>query len=254
MAAFALKRWLLERAFRADSFDDAMEAIALHPAAGRLFGSKLRNVLFVPQAVQASGALFIHIPKNAGTSVAQALYGCEVYHRSLRLYRLAAPDLVARSWKFAVLRAPIERFLSAYDFLLAGGGSDVPVLRTSLRRLKGVQTIDGFLDYLEDARTDWLNIDNAARPQSWFITDRSGRIAVDALFTLDRIDEVQEAVHRYGGGRIMHLNRTRRSTTSLTDDQLRRLRRIYASDFALYEAIAGGAPEAAPGLELPGGS
>lgn len=245
MGAFAFKRRLLECAFRADSFDDAMEAIASNLVASRLLGHMLRNVLFVPHAVAASGALFIHIPKNAGTALSRALYGADVSHRSLRLYRLAKPDLVARSYTFAVLRDPVERFLSAFDFLQEGGGSEVPVLETSRRRLRGVHSVDDYLAYLEGARSNWLNIDNAGRPQTWFITDRSGRIAVDGLFTLERMEAVQEVVLEYGGGRIMHVNRTRRTTRSLTDEQHRRVRQIYAADFTLYDHMAGRAPDAA---------
>jgi hypothetical protein len=248
MAAVLLKRWLLERAFRADSFDDAMEAIARNPVASRLLARKLRQILFLAPAVVASGALFIHIPKNAGTSLAHALYGVDVYHRSMRLYALAKPAVVAGAYKFAVLRDPVERFLSAFDFLREGGGSQVPVLEKSLRRLRGVRSIDDYLDYLERARPDWINIDNAGRPQGWYITDRTGRIAVDALFALERIEEVQAVVRSYGGGTIMHLNRTPRSTTGLTDAQLGRLRRIYAADFALHAFMAGRAPDAARGL------
>jgi len=250
MAAFGFKSWLLERAFRADSFDDAVEAVALNPLASRLLQGKLKKILSLPPAVAASGALFIHIPKNAGTSLSRALYGTDVYHRSIRAYRLAKPDFVARSYTFAVLRNPVERFLSAYDFLMAGGGGEIPVLESSRRRLRSVKSVDDFLAYLEAARSNWLNIDNAARPQSWYITDRAGRIAVDELFTLERIEKVQEVVRRYGGGEIPHINRTRRSTTVLTHDQLRRLRHIYAADVALYDHVAGGSPTAARGLHF----
>jgi hypothetical protein len=251
MAAPSFTHRLFERAFRADFFDDALEAAALNPLARHIIGRKVRSVFSLPPAVRASGALFIHIPKNAGTSVAHALYGTDVYHRSMRLCLWAVPDFTARAYKFALLRNPVERFLSSFDFMMEGRGEMIPVHEGSLRRISGVRTIDAFLDYLETARSNWVNIDNAARPQNWYIVDRSGRIAVDELFTLEAIGEVQQVVRRFGGGKIPHINRTRRSTQSLSAAQLARLRRIYEADFALYAFMQGRAPDAARGMQFP---
>ena len=253
MAAAALKLWLLNRVFRADFVDDALEAVARNALAGRVLRSRLQRIVWIAPAVLDTGALFIHIPKNAGTSVSWALYGGPATHRSVRLYEFAAPDLAARSYKFAVLRDPVERFLSAFDFVLNGGGEHVPVIERSLRRLRRVRSVDDYLDYLEKRRSNWIDIDNVGRPQTWFLTDRSGRIAVDALFTLDDLARVQEVVLRHGGGEIMHMNRTRRSVRTLSADQLRRVRRIYAADFALFRYMAGRAPDAARGLRFESG-
>jgi hypothetical protein len=248
MPAFAFKSWLLERAFRADFLDDAIEAAAFNPIARHLLASKLRQTFSLPPPVLTRGALFIHIPKNAGTSVSQALYGADVYHRSMRFYQLVAPEFAARAYKFAILREPTERFLSSFDFLMAGGGEEVVVHEKPLHRIRNVRSLDDYMDYLDGARRNWINIDNAARPQTWYIADHSGRIAVDELFTLATMAKVQEIVLKHGGGEIMHLNRTKRATHSVSDDQLRRLRKIYAADFSLYDFMKGRAPNAASGL------
>jgi hypothetical protein len=65
--------------------------------------------------------LFIHIPKTAGTSLCDTLYGRGIKHRPAWEIGLFHPVRFAGSWKFAVVRDPIDRFLSAYDYLRAGG-------------------------------------------------------------------------------------------------------------------------------------
>lgn len=71
----------------------------------------------------ATESLFVHVPKTAGVSVAVALYGCRAGgHRSLSRYRLALGDrFVDRAFKFAFVRNPWDRFVSAYHFLQCDG-------------------------------------------------------------------------------------------------------------------------------------
>jgi hypothetical protein len=65
--------------------------------------------------------LFIHIPKTAGTSLCAALYGRGIKHRPAWEIALFHPVRFTRNGKFAVVREPVDRFLSAYDYLRAGG-------------------------------------------------------------------------------------------------------------------------------------
>jgi Sulfotransferase family len=66
-------------------------------------------------------AIFIHIPKAAGSAVSQQIYGCQVGH--LRLMELAAASrqTVERYFTFSFVRDPLDRFVSAYRFLSQGG-------------------------------------------------------------------------------------------------------------------------------------
>lgn len=59
---------------------------------------------------------FIHIPKTAGSNISQALYGYQVGHKPRSLLRRTDGDFI-----FAFVRNPLERFVSAFNFLKIGG-------------------------------------------------------------------------------------------------------------------------------------
>ena len=81
--------------------------------------------------------IFVHVPRVAGTSIAQTLYGQRcTRHYSIRYYKTVAPEFWAAADSFAVLRDPFDRFASAYAFVRSGGTescrlSDVFVRQTA---------------------------------------------------------------------------------------------------------------------------
>lgn len=81
----------------------------------------------VPQGqaseVLSRKTLFIHVPKTAGTSVQRSLFGREVVgHQTFRQYELALSQRQLTSlFKFAFVRNPWDRLVSAWAFLHDGG-------------------------------------------------------------------------------------------------------------------------------------
>ncbi len=74
---------------------------------------------------QAS-AIYIHIAKCGGTSIAKTLFNVEkVSHRTVRDYqKIFSPEDFNRYYKFTFVRNPWSRMLSAYSFLMGGGGTE----------------------------------------------------------------------------------------------------------------------------------
>ncbi len=68
-------------------------------------------------------AIFIHIPKVAGTSIANALFGESVGHRPLRRHVAFCPELVEEYFKFTFVRNPYDRLFSAYNYFSSHVGS-----------------------------------------------------------------------------------------------------------------------------------
>ncbi|UAK23338.1 sulfotransferase family protein [Sphingomonas nostoxanthinifaciens] len=191
-------------------------------------GAKRRRRLV---ALRHAGALFIHIPKNAGQSVSHALYGMQVKHASIRYYRRAAPDL-ARLPSFAILRDPVERFASAYHYARQGGHPDNRITPGFFRIYSRFGGVDDALDHVEAARSVY-DVDHVFRPQSWYVTDRHGAVAVDRLLDFSELAEIERLVPGCSIGPVGHLNRLARPDHALTPAQAERVRRLYAADVAL---------------------
>lgn len=186
--------------------------------------------------VREAGALFIHVPKNAGTSVGVALYGEPSKHASIRWYGKVAPELKRATPSFAVLRDPAERFLSAYAYARSGGGRDRSLSAPFRLAYAAFDSVDDALDHVEAAPGPY-GIDHIFRPQNWYVTDWRGNVAVDHLVLLDDLHRLPEMAPWLNLPVVPHLNRSERSTERLTLPQLRRLRRLYARDYELVDAL-----------------
>lgn len=60
--------------------------------------------------------IFIHIPKNAGTSIEKNLHMRATGHKPWFIYKQDFPKEWETYKKFAIVRDPIDRFISCYDY------------------------------------------------------------------------------------------------------------------------------------------
>ena len=68
-----------------------------------------------------SGPIFIHIPKAAGTSIlATGVQWCRG-HQPYRFYERHLPKNIPMPFTFTVVRHPLDRYISAFYYLRAGG-------------------------------------------------------------------------------------------------------------------------------------
>jgi hypothetical protein len=201
------------------------------------FDSSRRYGPFPPE-VRDAGLLFIHVPKAAGTSVHMAVYGRALGHDSLATWQDNYPRSMVGIRTAAMVRDPVDRFLSAFHFLKRGGmnafDADFAV------RLLGPYASAGELaDALErpEVRRRFLGEGYHFRRQSDFLQDRKGAVRIDHLFAFERMDEAAARLSELLGRpvRLPHLNRTGRTDSTLTPRQREIVLESYAEDVDLHE-------------------
>ena len=132
-------------------------------------------------------AIFIHLPKTAGTSMSRALGLSGSRHIPAEAYRIANPKKFANFFKFAVVRNPYDRLYSSYAFLLNGGLNDDDARFAAAH----VQSFESFSQFVTEglARNpeirDWVHF----RPQTVFIYDAVGRNMLDFTGRFERLAE-----------------------------------------------------------------
>ncbi len=171
-------------------------------------------------AIRTAGILFIHVPKNAGMAISQALYGCQVKHVSVRYYDRVAPELLRTLDSVAVIRDLVERFVSAYDYARAGGTRDNRISAPFRRQYRGFASLDDALDH----------VDHVFRPQAWYVADGVGAIRVRRLVRYERTGLLGRVWER--GGSMPVVNRASAATTLCTRSQAARIRHLYQGDMA----------------------
>lgn len=182
----------------------------------------------------ANRAIFIHIPKTAGSSVARALFG-ESRHVPYFEYERVNPRKFARFFKFAFVRNPWDRLVSTYFFLKRGG-----VTETDRRfAAENLALYDSFATFVEG----WLSEQNVwswvhFQPQHHFICDADLRVRMDFVGRMENIAADFRAICRQlnVAAELQWANRgDHRPYRHYYTDALReRVAAVYADDIAIF--------------------
>lgn len=183
---------------------------------------------------------FLHISKNGGTSIKSVdnkKYG-------ISNHDYTANDINDKTF-FAVIRDPIDRFISAFNFAKRGGFT--PEQHSFMNHpIHYYQTINHFLDELRDEnklaqQTLWtIEAGNPADSASvvywpqvhWLRSNVNKRLI---LFDFDNIDEHFE---KEFGIKLPEYNKTRKKvSTDISPKNIEFLRKLYAPDFKLQELV-----------------
>jgi len=217
---------------------DTMAAIQFHNSAmQRALLVRRRSPLWL-----RTGIVFIHVPKAAGTSMSDALYGRFTGHvRSLDVVRWASYAVRCLP-RVAVVRNPWDRLVSAYRFAKRGGG--IGGRHAGRIRHPEQYQIPEF-DTFERFVTEWLTgrdvrkLDISFHPQSDFVCNERGQIIVHHLGRFERLDETHAYLRETvsGLGPIGQSNRSGETVdyrTLYTPSLVELVGSIYAEDVALF--------------------
>ena len=143
--------------------------------------------------------VFVHIPKNAGTSIraalapfgdGQAAVAPDTTHETLPALLARCPQLAAH-FKFAVVRNPWERLVSLFFYAKQR-------LAPTFPQFQAINDLETMLRLL-DRDVAWLRDMHAVRPQTDYICGAAGARLTDFVARHERLDaDFAEACRRIG--------------------------------------------------------
>ncbi|MEZ9421680.1 sulfotransferase family 2 domain-containing protein [Vibrio breoganii] len=133
-------------------------------------------------------AIFVHIPKCAGTSVLSMLMGDTLFrdHLTYMEFKQANPYLYERYFKFCFVRNPYERLVSAYTYLSAGGNGKDDLYFKELFREK-YPSFEDFVLYFLDSSV--IHEHKLFKPQYLYVCNIKKELMVDYVGKLENIDK-----------------------------------------------------------------
>lgn len=208
--------------------------------------------------LQDKKLIYIPIPKNACTSIKQALHQIEfglVYdttqlahlpYYGMHDYYNKRPDaftstdrieLASDFTRFAVVRDPVERLISCYRNRVVDL-EDLKENESSLKKvgLNAMPDINTFVLNLKEYRKANKNIEHHSRPQSAFLGGTLGYL--DFVFPMEDLDGLQQFLKQFSP-ELTFLKRksggTKFSVSDLSEDALEIAVQFYREDYKLLK-------------------
>lgn len=182
-------------------------------------------------------AIFIHIPKNAGISIEEAIFGRKVGHHRMIEYCAFDEKKFKEYYKFTVVRNPFDRLVSAFFFLKAGGRNENDRM-WALQNLFEIDSFEEFIDSLKRRKRFFKNTMKHLHflPQYYFLEDFNGNIPLDKTIHFEKLnDGFFEVCNDLNikGKKLEHKNKSKRSDWNIYYDDNTKdfVYNIYKKDF-----------------------
>ena len=187
--------------------------------------------------MRTHGAIFIHVPKCAGTTIISQI-PLAAGHRSAEFFSRYAPDLWQSAFTFGFSRSPYERLVSAFHYLRSDKTSrrDKAWGDANLRQFADFQA---FTEGLQSSRVrhqvmGWLHF----LPQVYYICDASNKILVDFVGRTETFNQDIETINARANLsleplRKRHVPRPNRQAY-YTAKSAKLVEEIYGADFETF--------------------
>lgn len=179
--------------------------------------------------------IFIHVPKAAGVSVNKAIYGKPLGHFYAKDIKKTFPKTFNNIFTFSVVRNPIDRLYSAYNFSRKGGSSEM--------KMHNPEFYINNPDFITFERFvhNWLafqaldKIDHVFRPQSLYLFDDHNNILVDRIYKLEEIERHYDEISKMLGKPFIlgNDNKTMKKPISISTETEHCIYDLYQRDFEL---------------------
>jgi len=205
--------------------------------------------------------VFVHIPKCGGQSIESVFLSdlglswelratlllrpnddprlgpprlAHLLARDYARYHYLSEDLFQSYYSFSVLRDPVARVISLFNYMRLMDSQQKPLsFDIFLHRWLAKQLEFGSADALQQNASS--NSFYFVRPQVDFITDVDGRVLVKDLFFLERIGDCFPSIKERANlrGELEHRNKSTAvlKRSDLTSEHLQVIRHLYAPDF-----------------------
>ncbi|MDP0490125.1 MAG: sulfotransferase family 2 domain-containing protein [Verrucomicrobiota bacterium JB023] len=184
------------------------------------------------------GLIYIHIPKCGGNSIIDAIGHHRTHHIHAEYYHYVRANKrrFRRCHKFTVVRNPVDRAHSLYNYMKKGGNGTEHDRTIMENFFKGSESFEEFL--MERLTPEWLASWVLLRPQAAFIYDQADTLMVDSVLRLESINEDFSRMLEETGKNarpLPHLNTSgsQREEIKVTPEAMERLLSYYRRDFTL---------------------
>jgi hypothetical protein len=173
---------------------------------------------------------FIHVPKNAGSS----FFNIISKHTDKLLY--SGHTRLVDIQSFAFIKHPYDRLLSAYFYLINGGGQNE--LDISYQELLSPYT---------DFKNFVLNIDKDGliekiihlKPMAYWLCDEAGNLIVSKIFKIENIKDIDIFLAELGieeklSNTFINMTYHDHYTEYLDAEVIAEINNLYALDFELF--------------------
>ncbi len=179
--------------------------------------------------------IFIHIPKNAGSSLMDMFEDKSGrWHVESDYYEKSNYYFYRKYHKFAFTRDPLDRLFSAYKYVLRGGNNKHDDLE--LKRFVESQSHD-FRSFVSNVLNEHFIMQQPLfKPQYLYVYSNNLKLNVDTLIKVEELSSQWPLFSAKQGlpKQLLHVNRSSELLTpKLTDEEYKKVTSLYKFDYDL---------------------
>ena len=181
--------------------------------------------------------IFIHIPKNGGSTISNDIYGRFLGHILYSEIQRYSEQTVNDLRAFAVLRDPVDRFISAYNYARYGSNDEESAIRFDhFLRVRRFQNLNTFCEHFLLTK-NFKNFDQIFWPQIEFLRPCKDKASLIHCTPIDKLHLAYADLGLKSGPSHRNFSGTN-PKSRLSDSLATELYKIYKEDLRLYTQVS----------------